>query len=48
MANLKITLVKSPISSLKDQQDTVKALGLHNVYQTVEKPDNACIRGQIF
>ena len=25
MANLKITLVKSPISSLKDQQDTVKA-----------------------
>ena len=59
MANLKITLVKSPISSLKDQQDTVKALGLHKVYQTVEKPDNkvyqtvekpdnACIRGQIF
>ena len=32
----------------KDQQDTVKALGLHKVYQTVEKPDNACIRGQIF
>ena len=48
MAKLKITLVKSPISSLKDQQDTVKALGLHKVYQTVEKPDNACIRGQIF
>ena len=45
---LKITLVKSPISSLKDQQDTVKALGLHKTNQTVEKPDNACIRGQIF
>ena len=26
----------------------VMALGLHKVYQTVEKPDNACIRGQIF
>ena len=45
---LKITLIKSPISSLKDHQDTVKALGLHKVYQTVEKPDNVCIRGQIF
>ena len=41
MANLKITLIKSPISSLKDQQDTVKALGLHKVYQTVEKPVNS-------
>jgi len=41
---LKVTLVKSPISSLRDQQDTVKALGLHKVNQTVVKPDNACIR----
>lgn len=49
MANtLKITLVKSPISSLRDQQDTVKALGLHKVNHTVEQPDNACIRGMIF
>ena len=48
MATLKITLIKSPISSLRDQQDTVKALGLHKVNQTVEKPDNVCIRGQIF
>ena len=44
---LKVTLVKSPISSLRDQQDTVKALGLKKVNQTVVKPDNACIRGQI-
>ena len=28
MANLKITLVKSTIGALKDQQATVKALGL--------------------
>ena len=45
---MKVTLVKSPISSLKDQQDTVKALGLHKVNETVVKPDNGCIRGQIF
>ena len=32
----------------RDQQDTVKALGLKKVNQTVEKPDNPCIRGQIF
>ena len=45
---LRITLIKSPISSLRDQQDTVKALGLHKLNQTVVKPDNACVRGQIF
>ena len=45
---LKVTLIKSPISSLRDQQDTVKALGLHKLHETVVKPDNACIRGQIF
>ncbi len=45
---MKITLIKSPISSLRDQQDTIKALGLHKIGQTVEKPDNACVRGQIF
>ena len=45
---LKVTLIKSPISSLKSQQDTLKALGLRKLNQTVEKPDNPCIRGQIF
>ena len=49
MANtLKVTLIKSPISSLKDQQDTVKALGLHKLNSSVEKPDNAAIRGMLF
>ena len=47
-STLKVTLVKSPISSLADQQDTIKALGLHKLNSTVEKPDNACIRGMIF
>lgn len=48
MATLKVTLVKSSCKSLKVQQDTVRALGLRKIGQTVEKPDNACIRGQIF
>ena len=45
---LQITLKKSPISSLQVQKDTVAALGLRKVGQTVVKEDNACIRGQIF
>ena len=45
---LSIKLKKSPISSLKVHQDTVAALGLHKIGQTVVKEDNACIRGQIF
>ena len=45
---LKITLVKSTIGALKDQQATVEALGLHKTNSTVEKPDNACVRGMLF
>lgn len=48
MSKLKITLVKSTIGALKDQQDTVKALGLKKTNSVVEQPDNACIRGMIF
>jgi large subunit ribosomal protein L30 len=48
MANLKITLVKSTIGALKDQQATVEALGLKKTNSTVVKPDNAAIRGMIF
>jgi len=45
---LKITLVKSTIGCLKDQQDTVVALGLHKLNSTAIQPDNACTRGKIF
>ena len=45
---LKVTLVKSPISSLQKHIDTVKALGLRKVGKTVVKPDSAAIRGQLF
>ena len=45
---LKITLIKSPIASLPKHKATVKALGFRKVGQTLIKPDNAAIRGQIF
>ena len=45
---LQITLKKSPIACLQDHKDTVAALGLRKIGQTVVKEDNACIRGQIF
>ena len=49
MANkLRITLVRSTIVCLKDQQATVKALGLKKTNSVVEQPDNACIRGMLF
>lgn len=48
MANkLEITLTRSLIGRPKDQRETVHALGLRKIHQTVEKPDNAAIRGMI-
>ena len=48
MAELKVTLIKSTISCPQDQKDTVKALGLRKLNSSVVKPDNPCVRGQIF
>lgn len=48
MANLKITLVKSPIGSLKKHKATVTALGLKKIRDEVTQKDNPCIRGMIF
>ena len=48
MATLRITLVKSTIGALANQQATIKALGLHKTNSVVEKPDNACTRGMLF
>ena len=45
---LKITLIKSPIASIPKHKATVAALGLSKIGQTVERPDNPAIRGQIF
>ena len=47
MAQLKITLKKSPISQKKDQQLTVRSLGLRRVRQTVVYEDSRTLRGML-
>ena len=44
---LKVTLVKSAIGYSMRQKDTVRALGLRRLGQTVEHDDTAVIRGMI-
>ena len=44
---LKITLVKSTISSIPKHKKTVEELGLKKLHKTVELPDNACVRGMV-
>ena len=44
---LKITLVRSTIGRLQAQKDTVRALGLRKMHQTVEHADTPAIRGMI-
>ncbi len=44
---LKITLVKSPIGKSARQKNTVRALGLRQIRQTVEHSDTPTIRGMI-
>jgi large subunit ribosomal protein L30 len=45
---LKITLVRSPIGNLQRHKDTVRALGLRKIRQTVIRPDNPQMRGMVF
>lgn len=47
MAQLHITLTRSVIGRTKVQRDTVLALGLKKMNQTVVKDDNVQIRGMI-
>ena len=47
MANLKVTLVKSPIGAVPKHRRTVEALGLRKLHKTVVLPDNAATRGMI-
>ncbi len=44
---IKITLVKSTIGSLQCHKDTVAALGLKKIGQSVVKEDNVCVQGMI-
>ena len=48
MANkLEITLTRSVIGRPQDQRETVEALGLRKLHQTVVHEDNPAIRGMI-
>lgn len=44
---LKITLVRSTISSTQRQKDTAVSLGLRKMNRTVEQDDTPAIRGMI-
>jgi large subunit ribosomal protein L30 len=46
-ANIKLTLIKSPIGYELRQKRTVRALGLRKIHQTVEVADSPAIRGMI-
>lgn len=47
MAKLKITQIRSTIKRDENQKRTIRALGFHRLYQTVEQPDVPQIRGMI-
>jgi large subunit ribosomal protein L30 len=47
MANLRLTLVRSPIGTKPKQRGTLRALGLRRINQTVEQPDRPEIRGMV-
>ena len=44
---LRITLIRSTIGRPKDQELTVRSLGLRRLHQTVERPDHPSIRGMV-
>jgi large subunit ribosomal protein L30 len=44
---LRITWVKSSIGYSQAQKDTIRALGLRRLGQSVSQPDNAAVRGMV-
>jgi large subunit ribosomal protein L30 len=44
---IQVKLVRSPIGYEQSQKDTVKALGLKRMHQTVEHTDSPVVRGMI-
>ena len=44
---IKLTQIKSPIGYRPKAKETLKALGLKRIHQTVEKTDSPVIRGMI-
>ena len=47
MADIKITLVRSPIGAKPKQRATIEALGLRKLHQAVTQKDNPAIRGMV-
>jgi large subunit ribosomal protein L30 len=47
MAQLKITLVGSPIDKTKRQKDTIKSLGFRKVNQVVIREENPQLMGML-
>jgi large subunit ribosomal protein L30 len=45
---VRITLVKSPIGYSQRHKDTIKALGLRRMHQTVEHQDTPSLRGMLY
>lgn len=45
---LRITWKKSAIGRQQDQKDTIRALGLRRLNQTVVHQDNPTIRGMVY
>ena len=48
IAQVTITLVKSPIGYEKSQGETARALGLTKLNKTVTLPDSPSVRGMIY
>lgn len=44
---IKVTLVKSPFGTLKNQRQNLEALGLHKIGHTNTFKDDAIVRGMI-
>lgn len=44
---LRITLIRSTIGRPKDQELTVRSLGLRRLHHTVERPNTRSIRGMV-
>jgi len=47
MAKLRVKWVKSAIGYPKSQKDTIRALGLRKLQQSVEHEDHPALRGMI-
>ena len=47
MRSLKITWTKSSIGYPRRQKETIRALGLRRLHQSVEHTDSAVVRGMV-